>query len=91
MYRRHLNQDRVLKVSLSTVACLRTVCNQLQDRDDTCQTLQQAADLRCDKKVSKRWRPTHQQHGNKPSWWDYSGYQVMTLADMLKKAGCPKR
>ena len=73
------------------VACLRTVCNQLQDRDDTCQTLQQAADLGCDSSVSSRSYPTRLQYRNKPSWWLYSRYQVMTLADMLKKAGCPKR
>ena len=73
------------------VACLRTVCNQLQDRDDTCQTLQQAADLGCDNSVTRRRDPTRQQNRNKPSWWDSSRYKVMTLADMLKKAGCPKR
>ena len=53
------------------VACLQVLCNQTQA--DTCSTLQQAADLGCDSKVSD-----YQRHDGTTS----------TVAELLQKAGC---
>ena len=72
------------------VTCLRVLCNQLQeDRNDTCHTLQQAADLDCDKKVSKMPYPGRNWRMKMRRWTLSTVKKVVTLADLLQKAGCP--
>ena len=73
------------------VVCLRVLCNQLKENlDDTCHTLQQAADLDCDRKVAETTYPRPwKQRSQKPLWWFAYGNKVMILADLIQKAGCP--
>ena len=70
--------------------CLRVLCDKLQeDRNDTCNALQQAADLDCDKKVSQKPYPGRNWRRKMRRWTLASVDKVVTLADLLQKAGCP--
>ena len=55
--------------------------------DDVCSTLQQAADLDCDRTVSKKkgTKYERQSRNRNPD----SIPKVMTLADLLQEADCP--